>query len=561
MMSLEVRLPVLLGGPPPESHPDLPRLTAQALNLPLDALGAVVVRHRALDARKRRSPTWVLRVDVSRIEEAPPSTELPPLVRPRKLARSAGQLQPIIVGMGPAGLFAALAFADAGVRCTVIDRGDGVEARSLKVRDLRGAGKLDAESNLCFGEGGAGTYSDGKLYTRSKHPRVQEVYERLVALGAGRDILFHAHPHVGSNRLIPMMKVLRLALLEAGHRILFGRRVDDLLIDSSGALPQITGVQLDDGTEVQGGPVILATGHSARDTYAMLARRGVAMQRKDFAIGARVEHPQALIDAVQLGPLAGDEVVGAAEYFLTQRVASADLAEGRGVYSFCMCPGGYVLPSPTVQGRLNVNGMSNAGRGSGFANAALVAQVLADEFYFAKPGDLNADPDFGAHVANGALLGVALQERIEKACFVAGGSDYQAPAQNLLSFVAGRDSAALPERYTYRPGIRPGRIDQLLPPRIVQALQLGARQVEHSQLRGYLSRDAIIVGAETTTSSPVRIVRGSDRQSVSHVGLYPCAEGAGYAGGIVSSAIDGLEAAEAILLAAGLVVVPPEVSL
>ncbi len=553
MMSIEVRIPVIAGGPPPEVHPELLRLTAAALGIAAGDLGAVVVRHRALDARKRRAPVWVIKVDASRIDEAPPSTELPPLVRPRKLAKDIGNVRPIIVGMGPAGLFAALAFADAGVRCTVIDRGEGVEGRSLKVRDLRSAGQLDPESNLCFGEGGAGTYSDGKLYTRSKHPRVREVYERLVALGAGRDILIHAHPHVGSNRLIPMMKKLRAALMEAGHSVVFGRRVDDLILDSSGALPRVTGVRLDDGTEMPGGPVVFATGHSARDTYAMLARRGVAMQRKDFAIGARVEHPQALIDAVQLGPLAGDESVGAAEYFLTQRVPSPQLAEGRGVYSFCMCPGGFVLPSPTVRGRLNVNGMSNAGRGSGFANAALVAQVMADEFYFAKPGDLDGDADYGAHVAGGALLGLALQERIEQACFVAGGSDYQAPAQNLLSFVAGRDSAPLPERYTYRPGIRPGRIDQLLPPRIAQALQHGARQVEHSQLRGYLSREAIIVGAETTTSSPVRVVRGADRQSVSHQGLYPCAEGAGYAGGIVSSAIDGLEAAEAILLAAGLV--------
>ncbi len=548
MLTIDVRLPAEPGGPTPETHPELLALTAEALGLDPSDLGCVAVRKRSLDVRRRREACWVLRVDVFLAGETPPGDQLPPLVRPRHLAKQPNGLRPIIVGAGPAGLFALLAFADAGIACTLIDRGGPVETRNLAVRDLRVDGTLNPESNLCFGEGGAGTYSDGKLYTRSKHPRVREVYERLVALGAGRDILTQSHPHVGTNRLIKMLKVLREAMLEAGHTLHFGRRVDDLVLDTSTSPPSVRGVILDDGSEVLGGPVILATGHSARDTYKMLAGHGVAMERKDFAVGARVEHPQHLVDKVQLGQLAGDPVVGPAEYFVAQSVPG-----GRGVYSFCMCPGGFILPSPTTLGCLNVNGMSNSNRGSGFANAALVAQLKAGEFHFDKPGDLDHDPEFGVHVAGGALLGLALQNRLERACFKAGGENYAAPAQYLTDFAQGRDSPSLPEHYTYRPGLVPGRIDRLLPPRLMRDLQQGARQIDRLQFRGYLSREAIIVGVETTTSSPVRVIRGADRQSVSHAGLYPCAEGAGYAGGIVSSAIDGLEAAEAILAAAGLV--------
>lgn len=526
---------------------------AQALSVPAGRLADVVVLKRSTDLRRRREPSWVLKCLVALHGEAPVDRSLPPLLRELHVAKPDPTLRPIVVGMGPAGLFAAIAFAEAGVRCTVLDRGLAVEQRNLDVRDLRTKGILNVESNLCYGEGGAGTYSDGKLYTRSKHPWVRDVLERLVALGADDDILVQAHPHVGTNRLIPMMKPLRHALQEAGHDLRFGSKMADLIVQP-GDKPRVVGVVLEDGTEVRGGPVILATGHSARDTYRMLARRGVALQRKDFAIGARVEHPQALVDAVQLGELAGHPALGAAEYFLNQSVYQPKGEGGpRGVYSFCMCPGGFVLPSPTSEGRLNVNGMSNANRGSGLANAALVAQLPAHEFWLERPGDLDDDPDFGMHVANGALLGVALQDRLERACFQAGGGQYHAPAQKLQDFVRGVDSAELPEKHTYRPGWTPGRIDKLLPRRIVQAMQQAARQVDSHQLRGYLSRDAVIVGVETTTSSPVRVPRGEDRQSISHQGLYPCAEGAGYAGGIVSSAIEGMEAARAVLVRAGVV--------
>ncbi len=549
MKTVDLRLPLDPTGPAPgDGDPALVRAVAVALGLRPGDLTTVVVRKRSLDLRRRREPAWVLRCDAFLTGDVPPDGSLPALLRPLKLAKKIEGLRPIVVGSGPAGLFAALAFADAGVACTLVERGGAVEDRNLHVRDLRVDGRLNPESNLCYGEGGAGTYSDGKLYTRSKHPLVRQVYERLVALGASREILVQAHPHIGTNRLIPLMKLLRAALREAGHTLEFGARVDDLLVDRSGPRPRVIGVRLADGRELHGGPVLLATGHSARDTYAMLASHDITMQRKDFAIGARVEHPQDLIDEVQLGPLAGSPAIGPAEYFLAQTVTG-----GRGVYSFCMCPGGFVLPSPTALEHLNVNGMSNANRGSTFANAAWVTQVAADDFFLEQPGDLDDDPRFGAHVAGGALVGLALQGALERAAFLAGGGGYRAPAQRLVDFVAERDSADLPEKSTYRPGVTPARLDRLLPSRFVRALQQGARQVDRHQLRGYLSREAMIVGVETTTSSPVRVVRGVDRQSVSHEGLYPCAEGAGYAGGIVSSAIDGMVSAYAVLAAAGVV--------
>ena len=413
------------------------------------------------------------------------------------------------------------------------------------MRDLRVKGELDPESNLCFGEGGAGTYSDGKLYSRSKSPRVREVYERLVALGLTPRILVDAHPHVGTNRLIPMAKVLRETLQEAGHTLRFDARVDELLIDAAGPRPQVTGVRLASGEELHGGPVLLATGHSARGIYTMLARHGVALERKSFAVGARIEHPQALIDQVQLGEMAGWPSIGAAEYFLAQKVPVA--GGTRGVYSFCMCPGGFVLPTPTREGHLNVNGMSNAGRNSRFANAALVAQVEADEMYLEAPGDLDDDPDFGRHVAAGALLGLALQGELERRAYGAGGGGYRAPAQRLTDFVARRGSGDLPARTSYRPGLTAADCGPLLPSRIADSLRSGAAQVNRRQLRGYLSAEAVVLPVETTTSSPVRILRGPHHESVSHGGLYPVAEGAGYAGGIVSSAIDGMNAAESVL--------------
>ena len=545
MRPITLHIPVGADTAPGADQQALRRLAARTAGMAVDDIALVVLRRRSLDARKRRQPQWVLRCEVYDHNERPPDLQLPPLIRPRRLARPSGDLRPIIVGMGPAGLFAALAFADCGVRCTIVDRGAAVEERNLHVRDLRVDGRLQPESNLCFGEGGAGTYSDGKLYTRSRSPRVREVYERLVAPGIDRRILLDAHPHVGTNRLIPMMRVLREALLEAGHELRFDARVDDLVVKDEGAGKQVIGVRLADGDELMGSPVVLAAGHSARDTYLMLASHDVAMEAKPLAIGARVEHPQALINAVQLGPLADHPAIGAAEYFVAQRVATERGA--RGVYSFCMCPGGYVLPTPTQLEHLNVNGMSNASRGGSFANAALVVQVEVEDMYLESPGDLNDDKDFGSHVAGGALIGLALQSILERRAYASGGGGYRAPAQRLSDLVNGRAPQSLPDRTSYRPGLQLADLRSVLPGTLVAALARGANQVDRRQLRGYVSDEAVIMGVETTTSSPVRILRDADRCSISHDGLWPCAEGAGYAGGIVSSAIDGLETADAIM--------------
>lgn len=555
MQSLTLRVPVSPDAAPVGDDVAVRAAIAEALQVPEAEIATVVLHRRSLDARKRRDPHWVLRCSAYMHGEPGPQGPDLRVVRPKRVAKSVAGLQPIIVGMGPAGLFAALQFADYGVRCTILERGPQVERRNYDVRDLRVKGELDPESNLCFGEGGAGTYSDGKLYSRSKSPRVREVYERLVGLGLTNRILVDAHPHVGTNRLIPMAKVLREALQEAGHTLRFDARVSDLLVDETGPQPRVTGVTLSSGEEITGGPVLLATGHSARGIYAMLARRGVALERKSFAVGARVEHPQALIDEVQLGDMAGWSSIGSAEYFLAQKVPA--VGGTRGVYSFCMCPGGYVLPTPTRLGHLNVNGMSNSGRNSRFANAALVAQIGEDEMYLETPGDLDDDPDFGAHVAGGALLGLALQGHLERRAFELGGGGYRAPAQRLVDFVHRRDAGSLPARSSYRPGLTAADCRSALPSRVADALSRGATQVDRRQLRGYLNEDAVIIPIETTTSSPVRVLRDRDYESLTHANLYPVAEGAGYAGGIVSSAIDGMNAAASLLTRHGLLIKTP----
>ena len=555
MKTVTVQVPVTMEAPPGQDDPRLRARVADVAQMAVSDVSLVVVRKRSLDVRRRRRPCWVLRCDVFGADERPAEGALPSVIQPRRLARPLSGFRPIIVGMGPAGLFAALTFADHGVRCLILDRGSPVEARNIHVRDLRRSGALNPESNLCFGEGGAGTYSDGKLYTRTRNDRVRDVYLRLVALGISSEILIDAHPHVGTNRLIPMMPKLRHALLEAGHELLFDVCVDDLLLGASTDPAHVVGVKASGGREFSGGPVLLATGHSARDTYEMLARHGVQMVRKPFAIGASVEHPQSLIDEAQLGSLAGHPHIGAAEYFVSQQVQTPS---GRcGVYSFCMCPGGFVLPSPTWPEHLNVNGMSNAGRNSPFANAALVAQVGVDDLYDERPGDLDDDPRYGAHIADGALLGLALQSALERRAFAAGGGSYRAPAELLTDLISDRHSGVLPDKSSYRPGLTAAPLRQVLPSRIVDSLARGARQIDRRQVSGYASGEAVIIGVETTTSSPVRIVRGDDRQSVSHRGLYPCAEGAGYAGGIVSSAIDGMRSAEAMLAAHGVVYEQP----
>ncbi len=514
-------LAIPLGTPPQALH----ALAAEKLGVAPEALAEVRPLKLSIDARGA-APRKVYAVEVWRCGASVPpaelpTVELPPHVRPLRPGEA-----PIIVGTGPAGLWAALALLQAGQPSILLERGGPVETRNRAVRGLRADGVLDPESNLCFGEGGAGTYSDGKLYTRVKDPRVRRVYRDLVAFGADPNLLIDAHPHVGTNRLIKMLRRIRGFLEAGGCELRFGARVVDLLRTSSGA---VGGVRLADGTELSTRAVILAAGHSARDVYALLERHDVPLVRKPFAIGARVEHPQGLIDEIQLGAHAGHPDLGAAAYSLQARVGP------RGVYSFCMCPGGFVIPTTTRVGCLNVNGMSNSNRGSRWANSALVVTVEPDEFWWERPGDLS-----------GPLAGLALQEALERRAYEAGGGGYVAPAQRLTDFLDGR-AGDVPGRTSYKPGVTAGDLRDVLPERVHSAIARAVLRFD-KKLPGFLTREAVLIGVETTTSSPVRVPRLERTLTPEDIpGLYPCGEGSGYAGGIVSSAIDGLRVADAVV--------------
>jgi uncharacterized FAD-dependent dehydrogenase len=504
----------------------LRRVAAEALGVPVDAIGTVRPVKVSLDARGN-APKHIYTADVWRTgEEVPedtgPRPRRPATMRPLRVGEA-----PIIVGTGPAGLWAALGCVEAGQPVVMLDRGPAVDARNRAVVGLRRRGVLDPESNLCFGEGGAGTYSDGKLYTRVKDPRVRRVYEDLVAFGAPQSLLIDAHPHVGTNLLIRLLRRLRAFLIEAGCEVRFHAKVTDLLVNGSG---RVDGVRLEDGEEITGSSVILATGHSARGVYEMLHRRGAQMARKPLAIGARVEHPQALINDIQLGAFSTHPELDAATYAVTAKIS------GRGIYSFCMCPGGYVIPTPTEPNHLNVNGMSNSNRGSRWANSALVVTVEPEDFWITQPGDLDA---------HGPLAGLALQRHLEQRAYQAGGGGYIAPAQRLTDFLSDR-VGDLPGRSSYKPGLVASDLRQVLPRRLSDPISRAVHRFDE-RMRGFLSEEAVLIGVETTTSSPIRVLRHPQNlTSPSLPGLYPCGEGAGFAGGIVSSAIDGLKVAEAV---------------
>ena len=426
----------------------------------------------------------------------------------------------IIVGAGPAGLFAALKAIELGIRPIVLERGKDVDRRRLDLADLNRSGCVDPNSNYCFGEGGAGTFSDGKLFTRSKkRGNVEEILGLLHQHGASEDILIDSHPHIGSDRLPIIIKNIRQTILSHGGEVNFCSCVTDILLDEK--RKTVDGVILADGREYRG-PVVLATGHSARDVYRMLHSHGVSMTAKGLAIGVRLEHPQKLIDSIQYHSSEGrGEWLPPAEYsFVCQ-------SGGRGVYSFCMCPGGVIVPAVSDRGQLVVNGMSASARASRHANSGMVVEV--------RPGDF---PEFESE---GNLQMLALQESLEKRFFDEAGHTINAPAQRMTDFNAGRQSKNLPPT-SYLPGIHSSRLDQLLPPFISDRLREGLRMFGRRS-KGFMSDEAILVGLESRTSSPVRIPR--DRDSLRHIdyaGLYPVGEGAGYAGGIVSAAIDGQNA-------------------
>lgn len=491
------------------------RLAARLLDRPEVQITAVRVRKRSIDAR--HAPVTIrLHIDVY-CDEPAPQEELP---RPSYRAVS-GDRSVVIVGCGPAGMFAALRLIELGVKPIVLERGKDVRARRHDLAAIQQHGIVDPDSNYCFGEGGAGTYSDGKLYTRAtKRGSVDAVLRTLVAHGAPPDILIDAHPHIGSNRLPKVVTALRDSILQAGGDIRFETRVADFVIDARRCL---RGVVTAGGDDVIGDAVILATGHSARDIFALLVARGIRIAPKPFAMGVRVEHPQPLIDRLQYHGTP-DPRLPAASYRLATTVGE------RGVFSFCMCPGGFIVPAATRQDEVVINGMSLSRRDSPFANSGVVVSVDT--------------ADLDAYATHGALAGMRYQQALETAAAAAGGGHQRAPAQRLTDFLASRQSVTLPAT-SYHPGITTAPLHTLLPPSLVQRLQGGFKRFGAS-MRGYVTEDAVLVGVETRTSSPVRIPRDAD--SLHHpeiAALYPCGEGAGYAGGIVSAALDGIRIAEA----------------
>ena len=489
---------------------------AKELNVDRNRVKRVDIMKRSIDARQRQVViNLVVRAHIDTIDEQ--VTDFEPIVYHDVKERR----QVIVVGAGPAGLFAALQLIERGFRPIVLERGKDVDSRRKDMALISREQKVNPESNYCFGEGGAGAYSDGKLYTRSKkRGSVDKVLQIFVQHGAQREILVDAHPHIGTDRLPNVIKAIRETIIAAGGEVHFETRVSELIIKDN----RIEGVSTADGQRFDG-PVILATGHSARDVYEMLDRLGVTMMPKGIAVGVRLEHPQKTIDRIQYhSPQGRGKYLPAAEYSMLTRV------DGRAVYSFCMCPGGFIIPAASGEGQLVVNGMSPSNRGTQWANSGMVVEIL--------PEDL---PDYDKF---GQLKMLKFQEDIEHRFFEAAEQTQRAPAQRMTDFVKGKQSDSLP-RSSYAPGVFSARLDQLLPEFIAHRLQKGFEEFGRKS-RGFLCEDAILVGDETRTSAPVQISR--DRESLRHVdyeGLYPCGEGAGYAGGIVSAAIDGMRCADA----------------
>lgn len=504
-----------------EAAPRLLREAERILGRASGTLGAVRVLRRSLDARRGRPIGYRLRCLVGATDadldggagEAPPETPRWPAGRPSPRV--------VIVGSGPAGLWAALRLSAAGVIPTLLERGRPVQPRRADLARLT-RGALDSESNYCFGEGGAGTFSDGKLYTRSKdRAAVAEVLRDLVRFGAPADVEIDARPHVGSNRLPKVLTNLRLHLSAAGVSYRFESEVVGIRVDRG----RVRAVTLRGGDEIEADAVILAVGHSARSVYDWAARAGLALERKPIAVGVRIEHRQSLIDEIQYGRAAGHPRLPPALYELT--VSGA----GRGVYSFCMCPGGWIVPAATEADGVVVNGMSLSKRDSRYANAGLVVAVET--------------ADFGPAAA-GPLAGVEFQRSLERAAFAAGGGAFRAPGQRLEDFMLDRASSTLADS-SYRPGLTPMNLSRVLPPPVVAALREGLGQIG-ARMSRFLDPDATLIGVETRTSAPVRLLRDPQTlMSPSCEGLYPAGEGAGYAGGIVSAAIDGMRIADRLV--------------
>jgi uncharacterized protein len=517
----------------------LPPRVASLLGLSADAIAELRVIRRSIDARRSRPPRFVFLLAVRladgaawrkdpaqgasgvSVTEMPDIREVPP--GPSGGVTNPGW-RPVVAGCGPAGLFAALTLALKGMPVLLLERGKAVPERLSDVHAFWERGVLDPESHVHFGEGGAGTFSDGKLTTRVKNPCIGWVKRVLVEMGGPAEILTDARPHIGTDRLRGVVVNLRRRLTELGCEIRFGAHVTDFLIHER----RLAGIVVNGSEEIRADRLILATGQSAADTYRKLAERGVALAPKPFAMGLRVEHPQEIINRIQYGQWAGHPDLPPADYTLTAKIGALD----RSVYSFCMCPGGQVIGCSAEDGGVITNGMSRFRREGPFANSAVVVNVRTE--------------DLGGE---GALAGLVFRRHWEERAFVAGGGDYCAPAQRLTDFLHGGGSRTI-GGCSFRPGVRSADLRDLLPPFVVEALKRGFAEFER-KMPGFITQEAHLIGVETRTSSPVRILRGEDGQGLNTAGLFPCGEGAGYAGGIVSSALDGIRAAERLILSPG----------
>lgn len=470
---------------------------------------------KSVDARKKN-----IRINLI-VEVFTDMDEQIPEISPFQPKNVTAAQEVIIIGAGPAGLFAALRLIELGFRPVIFERGKDVSTRKKDIARISREQIVDADSNFCFGEGGAGTYSDGKLYTRSKkRGDNSRILELLCLHGANNNILYEAHPHLGTDKLPGIISAIRQTILDAGGLVLLEKKVTDLIIKEK----RIKGVKIQN-EKFEAPHVILATGHSARDIYEMCNRNGVSLEMKSFAVGVRAEHPQELIDRIQYHGQSRGEYLPAASYSLASQV------EGRGVYSFCMCPGGFIVPSATSQKELVVNGMSPSQRNSPYANSGIVVEI--------KPEDL---ADYSSY---GPLAGLEFQREIEHNAWKNGGETQHAPAQRLNDFIRGITSSSIP-KVSYFPGVTSSPVHSWLPQSVSSRLRNGMKHFGNL-MHGYNTNEAVVLAVESRTSSPVRIPR--DPETFQHLivaGLYPCGEGSGYAGGIVSSAVDGIRAAEAM---------------
>jgi uncharacterized protein len=511
---------------------------AQSSGKPIEQISGFHLLKRSIDARSRQQ-VWINLTVQAFIDEPFHERNIIP-VSFKDVANSTKKV--IIIGAGPAGLFAALKLIEAGICPIILERGKDVRSRRRDLAKLNKEGIVDPESNYCFGEGGAGTYSDGKLYTRStKRGDINRILNLLYQFGASESVLYDAHPHIGTNKLPHIITAMREQIRDSGGQFLFEKKVVDFILEKE----TIKAVQTADGDTIAADACILATGHSARDIFRLLHDKKIGIEAKPFALGVRIEHPQALIDSIQYHCPIRDEFLPPASYGLVEQVNK------RGVFSFCMCPGGIIAPAATSPGELVVNGWSPSKRNNPYANSGMVVQVEqhdAIQFFEKRKWTLPDGTVIPKNTAteNDPLLLMYFQQSVEQSSFNAGGGHFVAPAQRMVDFCSGKSSNDLPD-CSYVPGLHATPLEQVLPDFIYKSLQ-GGFQAFGKKMRGYYTNDAVVVATESRTSSPVRIPRDAD--TLTHpqiINLYPCGEGAGYAGGIVSAAMDGERVADRII--------------